>query len=121
MAARTVDKIRATLPGGNLGAYQITGFSSRLLDRLGIAESMLRAAIATADSDEDVARWIAQHSDSAIYSEINAALERPTVGERLGDAEFVARYPVASELNAETSRLDLLIADDRATFEPKKG
>jgi hypothetical protein len=24
MAARTVDKMRATLPGGNLGSYQIT-------------------------------------------------------------------------------------------------
>ena len=35
MVARTVDKIRATLPGGNIGEYQITGFSSRLLLKLG--------------------------------------------------------------------------------------
>ena len=28
-------------------------------------------------------------------SEINAALERATVGERLSDPEFVARYPIA--------------------------
>ncbi len=47
MAARTVDKIRATLPGGNLGQYQITGFSSSLLNRLGIVEGLLREAIAT--------------------------------------------------------------------------
>ena len=31
MIARTVDKLRATLPGGNLGSYQIPGFSTRLL------------------------------------------------------------------------------------------
>ena len=38
MAARTVDKLRATLPGGNLGEYQITGFSSRLIETLGLPE-----------------------------------------------------------------------------------
>ncbi len=48
MAARTVDKIRATLPGGNIGDYQITGFSSSLLNALEIAESVLRKAIAQA-------------------------------------------------------------------------
>ncbi len=51
MAARTVDKIRATLPGGNIGEYQITGFSSSLLNALGIPEASLRAAIASAASD----------------------------------------------------------------------
>ncbi|HEY1882314.1 MAG TPA: hypothetical protein VGG51_04665 [Candidatus Cybelea sp.] len=38
MAARTVDKLRATLPGGTLGEYQITGFSSRLIEALGFPE-----------------------------------------------------------------------------------
>ena len=51
MAARTVDKMRVTLPGGNIGSYQITGFSSRLLERLGIVESLLREAVAGAASD----------------------------------------------------------------------
>ena len=55
MAARTVDKMRATLPGGNIGEYQITGFSSSLLNALEIAEATLRGAIARADTDAQVA------------------------------------------------------------------
>jgi Domain of unknown function (DUF5069) len=116
MAARTVDKLRATLPGGNLGQYQITGFSSRLIEALGFPEGALREAIARASSDRDVANWIAEHSDPAKYAEINAALERPSIGERLGDAEFLARYPIARLLAPDSSRLDLLVADDREAF-----
>ncbi|MFY9720272.1 MAG: DUF5069 domain-containing protein [Candidatus Cybelea sp.] len=85
MAARTVDKMRATLPGGNIGSYQITGLRSRLLERLGIVESALREAVANAASDDAVARWIAAHSEAGRYAEINAALERATIGERLDE------------------------------------
>jgi hypothetical protein len=106
MAARTVDKMRATLPGGNIGSYQITGLRSRLLERLGIVESALREAVANAASDDAVARWIAAHSETGRYAEINAAL----------DPEFVARYPVARRLAPGASRLDLLIEDDKEAF-----
>jgi hypothetical protein len=116
MAARTVDKIRATLPGGNIGEYQITGFSSSLLNALGIAEGVLRKVIAEAESDEEVARWIREHSDSARYPEVNAKLEGRTVGERLNDPEFLQRYPSARNLPPETSRLDHLAADDAEMF-----
>jgi hypothetical protein len=116
MAARTVDKLRATLPGGNIGDYQITGFSSRLLETLGIAESALRAAIATAASDEEIASWMRAHSDPAKYAEINAGFERLTIRERLTDEAYLARYPIARRLAPDTSRLDLLIADDEASF-----
>jgi hypothetical protein len=116
MIARTVDKIRATLPGGNIGSYQITGFSSRLLDRLGIAEALLRDVIARADSDAQIATWVREHSDPSRYAEINAKLEAQTIGERLGDAEFVARYPVVKRLPPETPRVDMLAADDKEMF-----
>ncbi|MBV9057237.1 MAG: DUF5069 domain-containing protein [Candidatus Eremiobacteraeota bacterium] len=116
MLARTVDKLRATLPGGNLGSYQITGFSSHLLEKLGIAEALLRETIARARTDEEIAAWIREHSDAATYPEINAALERLTVGERLNDPQFVARYPITRRLPPETSRLDMLIADDEESF-----
>jgi hypothetical protein len=119
MMARTVDKLRATLPGGNLGSYQITGFSSRLLEKLGIVEGLLREAIARATSDAEVAAWIRKHSDPATYAEINAAFERLTIGERLSDPEFVARYPVVKRLSPEASRLDMLIADDEESFARK--
>ncbi len=116
MLARTVDKLRATLPGGNIGAYQITGFSSRLLLKLDIAEAALRQTIARARSDAEIAEWIREHSDPAQYAEINATFEHMTIGERLGDAEFVRRYPIAQKMPPEASRLDLLAADDAETF-----
>lgn len=116
MAARTVDKLRATLPGGNLGEYQITGFSSRLIEKLGFPEAALRDAIARAASDAEVADWIARHSDPARYADINAGFERLTIGERLGDPKFVERYPLARRLPPEASRLDLLVLDDREAF-----
>ncbi|MGA9944958.1 MAG: DUF5069 domain-containing protein [Candidatus Cybelea sp.] len=116
MAARTVDKIRATLPGGNIGDYQITGFSSSLLNALGIAEAVLRKAIAGAPSDAEVATWIREHTNPERYAEINAKLEGRTVGERLNDPEFLRRYPSARNLPPETSRLDHLIADDAEAF-----
>ena len=120
MAARTVDKLRATLPGGNIGEYQITGFSSSLLNSLGISEAVLRKVIADAATDEEVATWIRDHSDAQRYREINAKLEGRTVGERLSDAEFLRRYPSARNLPPETSRLDHLIADDAESFGEKK-
>lgn len=116
MAARTVDKIRATLPGGNIGDYQITGFSSSLLNALGVAEAVLRKAIADAQSDAEVATWIREHTDPERYAEINAKLEGRTVGERLNDPEFLRRYPSAQNLPPETSRIDHLIADDAESF-----
>jgi hypothetical protein len=116
MAARTVDKLRATLPGGNLGEYQITGFSSSLLNALGISEATLRGVIASARSDAQIASWIREHSDPQRYAEINAKLEGRTVGERLNDPEFVARYPIVRRLSPETSRLDMLVADDAEMF-----
>ncbi len=118
MAARTVDKIRATLPGGNIGEYQITGFSSSLLNALGIVEGSLRAAIARAESDAEIAAWIREHSDPSRYAEINAKQEGRTIGERLGDPTFLERYPLARTLAPEASRLDLLIADDAQAFTP---
>lgn len=116
MAARTVDKIRATLPGGNIGEYQITGFSSTLLNALKIPEALLRTAIATASSDAQVADWIREHSDPATYPQINAKFESQTVAERSKDPTYFARYPIAKRFPSETSHLDVLTADDDEAF-----
>ncbi len=34
---RSIDKFRASLPGGNLSGYSIEGFTGRMLESLGIA------------------------------------------------------------------------------------
>lgn len=116
MLARTIDKIRATLPGGDTGAYQIAGFSKRMLDALGIAEDDLRAVVALASSDDEVVAWVRKHSDSSKYGSINAALEAPTVGERLDRPEMVAKYPILTTLPPETTLLRMLELDDARSF-----
>jgi hypothetical protein len=114
--ARTVDKLRATLPGGNLGVYQIDGLSSRLLDALGISQGALRDVVARAASDADVASWIGENSDSSRYEAINVALEERKVQDRLDDPKFLERYPIAKGVPPDTKLLDFLVLDDLDMF-----
>ena len=113
---RTIDKLRATLPGGNLGAYKIAGFSLRLLEQLDVAEDELREAVRQAGSDADVASWLRARTDASKYPEINAYFEA-LVHEKLKDpAGFDERYPVRKRLGLN-KLLDVLEADDRESFE----
>ena len=116
MLARTIDKIRATLPGGNIGAYRIRGFSAQLLDKLGIPEDDLRAVVVLARSDDDVVDWVRKHSDRSKFDEINAAFEAQTVGGRAGDPDYFERYPVAKTLPPQTTLLRVLEIDDACAF-----
>ncbi|HKU68117.1 MAG TPA: DUF5069 domain-containing protein [Candidatus Baltobacteraceae bacterium] len=116
MLARTIDKVRAALPGGNLGAYQMAGFSKGMLDALGIPEDDLRSVIALADSDDEVAAWVRKHSDPTKYDGINATLEAHTTGERLDRPDLVAKYPLLTTLPPETPMLRMLELDDAAVF-----
>jgi hypothetical protein len=114
--ARTVDKLRATLPGGNLGNYKIAGFSERLLKGLGIDENAIRDEVARAANDSEIVAWLNEHIDAARVPAVNAALEAPTLASRLDDEEWLAKNPVAKTLPPHTPLLDYLIEDDRAAF-----
>jgi Domain of unknown function (DUF5069) len=114
MLARTIDKIRATLPGGDIGAYRVRGFSGQLLERLGIQEDDLRAVVSVASTDDEVAAWVRTHSDPSRYDEINAAFEAETIGRR--GPEYFERYPVAKTLPPETTLLRVLEIDDASAF-----
>jgi hypothetical protein len=118
MLARTIDKLRATLPGGEPGVYYIKGFSQRLLEALGIAEDDLRAVVALAADDDDVAAWVRKHSDPSKYGEINNALRAPTVGQWLERDGFAERYPIVKNLPHDMPVLDMLDRDDQEMFKP---
>lgn len=116
MLARTIDKLRATLPGGYTGAYKIPGFSQRLLEALGVSEDEMRNAVANARGDDDVVEWLRAHSDPSAYEEINRKTDANTVGDWLDRPDFLERYPNAKNVPPETRILDLLDIDDAQTF-----
>lgn len=116
MLARTIDKLRASLPGGNLGVYYIRGFSATMLSELGIDEAALRNVVADAKDDDDVVAWVHAHSDRSRYDALNALLRARRIADRSDDKEFVARYPVIATLPPDMPLLDMLDYDDRAMF-----
>jgi hypothetical protein len=116
MAARTVDKMRAALPGGNIGAYQIPGFTTRMLDAIGITEDDLRAEVVRASSDAEIADWIRSHTSAEKIAASNAALENRRVKDRLEDEAWRKRYPFAVSKPPETPLIDVLSEDDQLTF-----
>ncbi|MGA7200777.1 MAG: DUF5069 domain-containing protein, partial [Candidatus Cybelea sp.] len=77
LLARTVDKLRAELPGGHLGPYlnHDTGFSAYLVRRLGLSMDELRQAVASAPDETSVVEWLASRVDAASAPELNAKLE----------------------------------------------
>lgn len=112
---RTIDKLRASLPGGNVGEYHIDGFSRRMLDGLGVSEDALRGVVAEAKDDRDVENWLLANVDLAKYADANAALAARTLGD--ADREwFASRYPVSATMPDSAPLFDVIDADDRATF-----
>jgi len=120
---RTIDKLRASLPGGDTGGYfinfngEVRGISAYLLARLGIAEADLTAAIAAAESEEDVARWLRERVDASAYPAINATLRRiaprhsddPEIFHRMYEETMAAHPDLATVI-------DIVDADDRRRF-----
>jgi hypothetical protein len=116
MAARSVDKIRATLEGGNLGDYQIKGFTQRFFDTLGIDETDFRSVVALAQSDADVAAWLRKHCPQAKMDEYNRIEGARSVRDRIDDAAFIEKYPLAAQLPLETPLVDMMTLDDELSF-----
>lgn len=116
MLARTIDKLRAMLPGGNLGAYQISGFSSRMLEMLGVAEAELRAAIAAAPDENAVVAWVLERTDAQARDHVEETLGSLRVADRIDREGFADRYPGARELPPETTLFEMLEDDDRRMF-----
>lgn len=118
---RTIDKLRAQLPGGHPGEYfisgKIKGMSAYLLERLGIAQADLLEAIRVADSDEDVAAWLRERTDASQYSAINATLRRIRPKHAEDEAYFRELYAGTLAEHPELEFIvDIIDADDRRLF-----
>jgi hypothetical protein len=119
---RTIDKLRAQLPGGDPGGYfingRIKGISGYLLERLGIAEADLLAAVARAASDNEVAEWLRERTDPSQYAAINATLRRIRPKHAEDEAFFRDQYAPTLRQHPELEFiLDIVDADDRRRFE----
>ena len=116
MAARTVDKVRASLPGGNLGAYQVPGFSTQMLEAIGIAEDALRDEVARASSDVEVASWIRERTTPEKIAAFNEKIQERRVKHRLDDEAWRKKYPHGANMPPETPLIDMLSKDDELAF-----
>ncbi len=116
MAARTVDKVRASLPGGNLGSYKIPGFSSQMLETIGISEDDFRDAVVGASSDAEIAAWLRGRVSGEKIEAFNAAVTARRIEHRLSDEAWRKTYPHALSMPPETPLVDMLSDDDQLAF-----
>ncbi|HLY03074.1 MAG TPA: DUF5069 domain-containing protein [Candidatus Cybelea sp.] len=113
---RTVDKLRAELPGGNIGAYlnHDRGFSAYVVRRLGLDMDQFRDAVAGAADEAAVVEWLAARVDAGSAPALNAKLETFVVERMPPDDQALVRerHPVM-QVRPELSKiLDILEADD---------
>ena len=117
MLGRTIDKMRALIPGGVPGEYRLRGFSERMLAALKIDADEMLTVVQNAENENDVVQWVRQRSDPSTYDRLNSAM----VNRRQSDImpeykdEFVQLYP--DDVRAAHELLfDVMDADDRKAF-----
>jgi hypothetical protein len=74
---RTIDKLRAELPGGDLAGYFTDwklGISSYLMHKLKLDFDELRAVVESAQNEDAVIAWLRPRIDPAIVDELNGKL-----------------------------------------------
>jgi hypothetical protein len=117
---RTIDKLRAELPGGNLGAYlnHDRGFSAYVVRRLGLDMNEFRAAVAGAADESAVTEWLTARVDSGKAAELNAKLETFVVDRMSAEDQRLVRerHPVMATRVDLSKILDILEAEDRNAF-----
>ncbi len=114
---RSIDKVRAALPGGSLRDYEIEGFTTQMLEHLGISLDEFIAVVRDVSTDDAVATYVAEHADAKgadAWREYILA-RKPFNGDRVA---AVAEFPYLAERTDIIYSLDLLAEDDRRAFLP---
>jgi len=117
---RTIDKLRAELPGGDIGPYMNheTGFSAFVCKRLNLDMDAFRAAVAAAPNEAAIEAWLAARVDCALAEGLNAKLESFVAGRMSPEDQALLRerHPVMAERADLSNILDILDADDMHAF-----
>lgn len=116
MLPRTIDKIRALMPGGDPGVYHIAGFSQRLLEGIGIELEALTAVVKDAGSDDEVAQWVREHGDTSKFVAINESMENRVQSRMDPDARASFEEKYGSPARLHDNLFDVIEADDREMF-----
>ena len=117
--ARTIDKMRAELPGGNLGDYHIEGASELVLAAIKVSVDDLRAVVAGASTDDDVAAWLREHADLSDVEGVN----RTFLTKRVHSLEphqieyFTSEHRTVSRAEIDVMA-EALVLDDFRAFAP---
>lgn len=116
--ARLVDKLRASLPGGDLNGYlSVTGFARLWAHYTKIDPSELRDTVAAAASERDVERWIEARLPGVDVDRVNARMERyDTMRMPDEDREQFEHFYPAGLRERHTVLFDLLEADDARLY-----
>jgi hypothetical protein len=117
---RTIDKLRAELPGGRLGEYvnHDRGASAFVVGRLGLNMDELREAVRTSRDEEELTEWLRPRLDPAVVDAANAKLQSLVKSRMKPDAlaEFEERHPVLRERPELDNLLEILEAEDERLF-----
>ncbi len=116
---RSIDKVRASLPGGKLGEYTIEGFTQTMLEALGISLADFTEAVRTAASDDEVAAFVTSHAKAGgvdVWHRYVTA-RQPRGGNR---EEAIAAYPFLAGRDDIGYSLDVLEEDDRHMFASRR-
>ena len=124
MLPRTIDKMRAQLPGGNLGPYSFrtpfgAGLSILLLECLGLSERDLFELVQQVRAEEEIADRLRKTVDRSSKAHINGMLLSPTVEDVLKlipAPAFDEFYPAAKNRPKTTPMFEVLLEDDRLMF-----
>jgi len=112
---RSIDKVRASLAGGDLGEYTIPGFTQMMLDELGVSVEAFTGAVAEAKTDAEVAAFLRKHSSQDKYDRWNAFVSQrqPRGGNR---NEALAAYSWLHTRPDLILAVDVLEEDDKQHF-----
>jgi len=118
---RTIDKMRAELPGGKIAGYFVTGpnsMSAYVLHKLRIDVDEMRAVVARAPGEDEVEAWLRERVDPAIVDDLNAKLERIDIRAVTPENRALVEsiYPWLRERPDVSSVFDLLETDDAQSF-----
>ena len=112
---RSIDKLRASLPGGSRGVYNLAGFTEIMLEELGTTSERVLPLVASAKDDEEIAAALLRDAPAGAVEKWNAfVLARlPRGGNR---AEALEAYPWLHERPDLLLAVDILAEDDRRCF-----